>query len=329
MGYLVDGVWQDLPRDTRKTGGEFIRPESVFRDRVTADGSSGFKAEAGRYHLYVSLACPWAHRTVIFRKLKGLEPAISLSVVDPYMDDAHGWMFSERPGCIPDTVNGAAYLYEIYLKARPDFSGRVTVPVLWDKTRGTIVNNESSEIIRMLNREFDALAERALPDMYPPELRPEIDRWNEFIYRTVNNGVYRAGFATAQEKYEHAVGELFDALERLERHLGTNRYLCGERITEADWRLFTTLVRFDAVYHYHFKCNLRRLRDYRHLWAYTRELYQVPGVASSVDFRHIKEHYYRSQKEVNPSQIVPAGPVLDFSEPHGRDKRPMPAEAGT
>jgi len=330
MGYLVEGVWKDLPRDTRKTGGEFVRPESTFRDRVTADGSSGFKAEAGRYHLYVSLACPWAHRTVIFRKLKGLEKAISLSVVDPLMG-ANGWEFSERPGCTLDTANGAAYLYEVYLQARPGFSGRVTVPTLWDKARGTIVNNESSEIIRMLNGEFDALvdkaATRSLPDMYPPELRPEIDRWNELIYRTVNNGVYRAGFATAQDRYERAVGDLFATLEVLERHLGKSRYLCGERITEADWRLFTTLARFDAVYHYHFKCNLRRLRDYPNLWAYTRELYQVPGVASTVDMWHIKEHYYRSQKEVNPSQVVPVGPEIDFAEPHGRGKLSAQAAA--
>ena len=319
MGYLVEGVWKDLPRDTRRTGGEFIRPESVFRDRVSADGSSGFKAEPGRYHLYVSLACPWAHRTVIFRKLKGLEKAISMSVVDPLMDE-NGWVFSERPGCIPDSVNRAAYLYEIYLKVRPDFSGRVTVPVLWDKARGTIVNNESPEIIRMLNREFDAFAEKPLPDMYPAGLRPEIDRWNDLIYRTVNNGVYRAGFATAQDKYEKAVGELFATLETLERRLAKSRYLCGARLTEADWRLFTTLVRFDVVYHYHFKCNLRRLRDCENLWAYARELYQFPGVAETVDMWHIKEHYYRSQKEVNPSQVVPLGPMVDFSEPHGRDR---------
>jgi len=257
---------------------------------------------------------------VIFRKLKGLEKAISLSIVDPLMD-VNGWTFSERPGCIPDSVNGASYLYEIYLKARPGFSGRVTVPALWDKARGTIVNNESSEIIRMLNREFDAVAEKAAPtslDMYPEELQPEIERWNDLIYRTVNNGVYRAGFATAQDKYEKAVGDLFATLEVLERHLANSRYLCGERITEADWRLFTTLARFDAVYHYHFKCNLRRLRDYPNLWPYARELYQVPGVAATVDMWHIKEHYYRSQKEVNPSQVVPVGPVVDFSEPHGR-----------
>ena len=319
MGYLVEGIWKDLPRDTRRTGGEFMRPESVFRDRVTADGSSGFKAEAGRYHLYVSLACPWAHRTLIFRKLKGLDKAISLSIVDPLMGE-NGWTFSERPGCIPDTVNGATYLYEIYLKVRPTFSGRVTVPTLWDKQRGTIVNNESSESIRMLNREFDAFAQRSYPDQYPEDLRAEIDCWNDLIYRTVNNGVYRAGFASAQEKYDQAVGELFATLETLERHLAKSRYLCGGRVTEADWRLFTTLARFDAVYHYHFKCNLRRLRDYSNLWAYTRELYQAPGVAETVDLWHIKEHYYRSQKEVNPSQIVPVGPAIDFSEPHGRGR---------
>jgi len=326
MGYLVEGIWKDLPRETRKTGGEFIRPESVFRDWVRADGASGFKADSGRYHLYVSLACPWAHRTIIFRKLKGLEKAISLSVVDPLMG-VNGWEFSERPGCTPDAANGAAYLYEIYLKARPGFSGRVTVPTLWDKARATIVNNESSEIIRMLNREFDAFATRSLPDMYPPELRPEIDRWNELVYRTVNNGVYRAGFATAQDKYERAVGDLFATLEALERHLTGSRYLCGGRLTEADWRLFTTLVRFDAVYHYHFKCNLRRLRDYPSLWAYTRELYQVPGVAATVDLQHIKEHYYRSQKEVNPSQVVPVGPEIDFTGPHGRERLAARAES--
>ncbi|MGC2520870.1 MAG: glutathione S-transferase family protein [Burkholderiales bacterium] len=323
MGLLIEGVWKDVPRDTRKTGGEFIRPESGFRDRVSADGSSGFKAEAGRYHLYVSLACPWAHRTIIFRKLKGLEKAISMSVVDPLMGE-NGWVFSERPGCIPDTANGASFLYEIYLKARPGFSGRVTVPTLWDKAKQTIVNNESPEIIRMLNSEFDDLVEKSalkpLPDMYPQALRPEIDRWNELIYRTVNNGVYRAGFATAQDKYERAVGELFATLDVLERHLAQSRYLCGERMTEADWRLFTTLVRFEPVYHFHFKCNLRRLRDYPSLWAFTRELYQTPGVASTVDLWHIKEHYYRSQKEVNPSQVVPVGPILNYDEPHGRGK---------
>lgn len=317
MGMLVEGVWKDIPRDTRRTGGEFIRPESVFRSWVTADGSSGFKAEPRRYHLYISLACPWAHRTLIFRALKGLEKAISLSVVDPLMD-SEGWAFTDRPGCIRDTVNGAAYLHQVYTKARPDFSGRVTVPVLWDKKTGAIVNNESSEIIRMFNREFDSFAEKSLPDLYPEALRPEIDRWNDLIYRTVNNGVYRTGFATAQDKYEKALGELFATLDTLERHLAASRYICGDRITEADWRLFTTLVRFDPVYHFHFKCNLRRLRDYPSLWGYTRELYQIPGVGATVDIAQIKEHYYRSQKEVNPSRVVAMGPILDFNEPHGR-----------
>lgn len=317
MGMLVDGIWKDIPRDTRKTGGEFVREEAGFRDKVTADGSSGFRAEPGRYHLYVSLACPWAHRTLIFRVLKGLERAVSLSVVDPVMGN-QGWVFSDRPGCIRDTANGADCLHQIYTRVRPNFSGRVTVPVLWDRRTGTIVNNESSEIIRMLNREFDAFAERQLPDMYPEALRPEIDRWNELIYRDVNNGVYRAGFATAQEKYEAAVRELFATLDRLDRHLSSNRYLCGDRITEADWRLFTTLARFDPVYHYHFKCNLRRLADYPDLWAYTRDLYQHPGVAETVNFEHIREHYYVSQKEVNPSRIVPIGPSVNFNEPHGR-----------
>jgi glutathionyl-hydroquinone reductase len=319
MGILVEGVWKDIARDTRATGGEFIRDQSIFRGRVTADGASGFKAEAGRYHLYVSYACPWAHRTLIFRALKGLEKAISVSVVDPFMD-AEGWVFSDRPGCVPDTVNGAARLHEIYTRAKGNFSGRVTVPALWDRVSGTIVNNESSEIIRMLNREFDAFAERRLPDMYPEALRAEIDRWNELVYRTVNNGVYRAGFATAQDKHEQAVRDLFATLDLLEARLGKNRYLCGARLTEADWRLFTTLVRFDPVYHFHFKCNLRRLVDYPALWGYARELYQFPGVAPTVNFRHIKEHYYRSHPEFNPSRVVPIGPIVDFSEAHGREK---------
>jgi len=319
MGLLIDGVWHDVPRNTRKTGGEFIREESSFRNAVTADGSSGFLAEPGRYHLYVSLACPWAHRTIIFRALKGLEKAISLAVVDPVMD-SHGWVFSDRAGCIRDSVNGADCLHQIYTRARPDFSGRVTVPTLWDRKKGTVVNNESSEIIRMLNREFDAFAGNKFPDMYPKELRPDIDRWNDLIYRTVNNGVYRAGFATAQDKYDEAVTALFGTLDVLEKHLSTSSYLCGDRLTEADWRLFTTLVRFDVVYHYHFKCNLRRLVDYPNLWAYARELYQFPGIAGTVDFDHIKIHYYVSQIEVNPSRIVPVGPIVNFAEPHGRGK---------
>ena len=322
MGMLVEGAWKDVARDTRKTGGEFIRPESVFRDRVTADGSSGFKAEPGRYHLYVALACPWAHRAVVYRALKGLEQAITLSAADP-ISEPNGWTFTARPGVVADPANGARYLYEVYIKARPQYTGRVTVPALWDTKTGTIVNNESSEIIRMLNREFDALAARPLPDLYPEALRAEIDRWNGLIYPTVNNGVYRAGFATAQDKYEQAVTALFATFDMLERHLAVSRYLCGRQITEADVRLFTTLVRFDTVYHYHFKCNLRRLRDYPHLWAYTRELYQYPGVAPTVDLKQIKEHYYGSQTRVNPSGVVALGPVLserDFNEPHRREE---------
>ncbi len=319
MGMLVNGQWTDEWYDTRRSGGEFIRAGSQFRGWISADGSSRFAAEAGRYHLYVSLACPWAHRTVIFRKLKGLERTLSVSVVDPFMD-RDGWTFSTREACVPDSVNGAARLREIYVLAKPDYSGRVTVPVLWDRKTRTIVNNESSEIIRMLNREFDDFAARTLPDMYPEDLRAEIDRWNELVYRTVNNGVYRAGFATAQDKYEHAVEALFSTLDLLERRLTNDRYLCGPRLTEADWRLFTTLVRFDPVYHGHFKCNLRRLVDYPNLWAYARDLYQLPGVADTVNLAHIKEHYYRSHVTVNPTSIVPLGPVIDFMEPHGRER---------
>lgn len=316
MGMLVRGVWQDVGHDTR--GGEFVRNESAFRERVTADGSSEFRAVSGRYHLYVSLACPWAHRTLIVRALKGLENAISVSIVDPFMGP-EGWAFADRRGCTRDLVNGAAFLREIYLKAMPDYTGRVTVPVLWDKAASKIVNNESSEIVRMLNREFDAFAARELPDLYPEPLQPQIDRWNETIYRTVNNGVYRAGFATKQEKYDAAVRELFATLDALEEHLGRHRYICGPVLTEADWRLFTTLVRFDSVYYGHFKCNMHRLIDYPRLWGYARELYQIPGVAATVNLEQIKEHYYRSHTRINPSGIVPSGPLPDFDSPHGRE----------
>ena len=312
---LVKGLWQDIAYDTKR--GEFVRNDSVFRDWVTADGSSGFRAEAGRYHLYVSLACPWAHRTLIVRALKGLESAISVSIVDPYMGPG-GWRFSERRGCTADSVNGAAFLRDVYARAKPDYTGRVTVPVLWDRNTGTIVNNESSEIMRMLNAEFDAFALRQLHDLYPPALRAQIERWNTIVYRAVNNGVYRAGFATAQDKYAAAARELFAALDALDGHLGKNRYLCGSVVTEADWRLFTTLARFDAVYYGHFKCNLKRLVDYHALWAYTRELYQIPGVAETVDLEQIKEHYYRSHPGINPGGLVPLGPALDFAAPHGR-----------
>jgi putative glutathione S-transferase len=241
-----------------------------------------------------------------------------VSIVDPYMGPG-GWSFTEHRGCTRDSINGAIFLREIYLKANSDYMGRVTVPVLWDRKTGTIINNESSEIIRMLNSEFDAFALHELPDLYPEALRPQIERWNGIIYRTVNNGVYRAGFATTQDKYEAAARELFATLDTLDEHLGKHRYLCGSVVTEADWRLFTTLVRFDAVYHGHFKCNLRRLVDYDKLWAYTRELYQVPGVAETVDLGHIKEHYYRSHPRINPSGLVPVGPTLDFAVPHGRE----------
>ena len=317
MGMLVKGIWQDIAYDTKS--GEFVRNDSVFRDSITADGASGFRAEAGRYHLYVSLACPWAHRTLILRTLKGLEGAITVSIVDPYMGPA-GWSFTGHRGCTSDSVNGAALLRDVYLKAKPDYTGRVTVPLLWDRKSGTILNNESAEIMRMLNSEFNAFALRELNDLYPAALLAQIERWNEIIYRTVNNGVYRAGFATAQDKYEAAVRELFATLDRLDEHLGAHRYLCASVPTEADWRLFTTLVRFDAVYYGHFKCNLRRLVDYRNLWAYTRELYQVPGVAGTVDLEQIKEHYYRSHPRINPNGVVPVGPTLDFAAPHGRER---------
>ena len=317
MGLLVNGQWQDQWYDTKSTGGRFVRQDAAFRNRVTADGSSGFKAEPDRYHLYVSLACPWAHRTLIFRKLKKLEGLISLSIVDPLMAE-HGWTFSEGVGCIPDTVNGARYLHQIYTAAKPDYTGRVTVPVLWDKRQGTIVNNESSEIIRMFNSEFDAFGDAGL-DFYPEDLRHEIDAVNTRVYDNVNNGVYKCGFATTQEAYQEAFVSLFTTLDILEQRLGRRRYLVGPNITEADWRLFTTLVRFDAVYVGHFKCNLRRIADYPNLSNYLRDLYQIPGVAETVNFEHIKRHYYESHRTINPMGIVPMGPELDLSAPHGRE----------
>jgi putative glutathione S-transferase len=322
MGLLVEGVWQDRWYDTRKSGGRFVRQDSRFRNWVTADGSagptgeSGFKAEPGRYHLYVSLACPWAHRTLIFRKLKKLEPLIGVSIVHWLMGD-HGWTFKEGPGVVADPNVGARYLYDVYTAAQRDYTGRVTVPVLWDKERRTIVNNESSEIIRMLNGAFDRWGDAAL-DFYPKELRREIDEINAVVYDTVNNGVYKCGFATSQEAYDEAFQQLFATLDDLEARLGRQRYLVGDRLTEADWRLFTTLVRFDPVYVGHFKCNKRRLVDYPNLWNYARELYQVPGVAETVNFFHIKHHYYESHGTVNPSRIVPGGPDIDFAAPHNR-----------
>jgi putative glutathione S-transferase len=326
MGLLVDGKWEDRWYDTKSSGGRFVRADSQFRNWITPDGSAGptgeggFAAAPGRYHLYVSLACPWAHRTLIFRALKGLDSFISVSVVN-WLMGALGWTFDDGPGVVPDTVNGASRLYEIYVKASPHYSGRVNVPTLWDKQTGTIVNNESSEIIRMFNSAFDGAGAKP-GDYYPAEWREEIDGLNAEIYTFVNNGVYKAGFATSQAAYEEAVGPLFGTLDKLEARLSERRYLCGERITEADWRLFTTLVRFDPVYNGHFKCNIRRIADYPNLWGYTRELYQWPGVRETVNFEHIKGHYYESHRSINPTGIVPAGPVLDFDAPHRRE-RPM------
>ncbi len=302
--------------DETGASGEFQRQESAFRQWVTADGSSGFPAAAGRYHLYVSLACPWASRAIIVRRLKKLEDAVGMTVVDPIRDE-EGWRFSDAPGCGPDPVNGFRFLREAYTATDPDFSQRVTVPVLWDKETGRIVNNESAEIIRMLNSEFDAWGDAGV-DLYPAVLRAEIDAVNARVYQEVNNGVYRAGFASTQQAYEVAFDALFTALDWLEERLGKQRYLLGDVQTEADWRLFTTLVRFDAVYVTHFKCNLRRLVDYENLWAYTRDLYQTPGVAGTVNMDHIKRHYFVTHRRLNPTGIVPKGPELDFAAPHGR-----------
>ena len=319
MGLLVDGVWKDQWYDTKSTGGRFVRKESAFRNWVTADGfagpsgEAGFKAEPGRYHLIVSYACPWAHRTLIFRKLKGLEDIITVSAVQPLMLE-NGWEFSEI-----EPFTGAKYAWHVYVKANPEYTGRATVPILWDKHRETIVSNESAEIIRMFNSAFDGVTGSKL-DFHPEKLRASIDQINERVYHTVNNGVYKSGFATTQEAYEEAVTALFDTLDDIEDLLGRQRYLVGDRLTEADWRLFTTLVRFDAVYATHFKCNIRRIEDYPNLSNYLRELYQVPGVADTVDMATIKEHYYGSHESVNPTRIIPAGPVLDFARPHNRDR---------
>jgi putative glutathione S-transferase len=317
MGKLIDGVWSDEWYDTKSTGGKFERKDSAFRDFVRADGSTRFAPESGRYHLYVSLACPWAHRTLIFRELKGLKDAISVSIVDPYMGE-DGWEFGASQGTIADSVNGAKKLHEIYTKADPQYTGRVTVPVLWDRKLETIVSNESAEIIRMFNTEFNPIAQRPDLDYYPAALRNEIDTMNALVYPSINNGVYRCGFATTQDAYKEAFSNLFSALDRLEAHLGQQRYLVGDQMTEADWRLFTTLVRFDAVYVGHFKCNLRRIADMPSLHGYLRELYQVPGVAETVNLTHIKRHYYESHGTINPTGIVPVGPELDLDSPHGR-----------
>lgn len=326
MGLLVDGQWHDEWYDTSKSGGKFVREDAQFRSWVTADGSAGptgdagFKAESGRYHLYVSMACPWAHRTLIFRHLKGLDEHISVSAVHPDML-SNGWEFSgpELDSSTPvgDDLFGYDFLHQVYTRTQADYSGRVTVPVLWDKQRNTIVSNESAEIIRMLNSAFNDLTGNTL-DFYPEALRAEIDQINERVYHTVNNGVYKSGFATTQAAYEEAFTALFDSLEWLDGLLGDRRYLAGDQITEADWRLFTTLVRFDAVYVGHFKCNLKRIEDYPNLSEYLRELYQQPGVAATTDLTHIKRHYYYSHDTINPTRMVPKGPSLQLDRPHRR-----------
>lgn len=323
MGQLVDGVWHDVWYDTAKTGGAFERKESSFRNWVTADGSAGpsgeggFKAESGRYHLYVSLACPWAHRTLIFRAIKGLRDHIDVSVVHPDML-SDGWTFqTDFDGATGDRQFGLPFLRDVYLRDTPDMSGRVTVPVLWDKKTGRIVSNESAEIIRMFNSAFDGVTGNR-DDYWPEELRAGIEAINTRVYDTVNNGVYKAGFATKQAAYDEAVVALFDSLDWLEAHLGRNRYLMGERLTEADWRLFPTLIRFDPVYHLHFKCNRRRVVDYPNLWGFTRELYQYPGVRETVRVDHFVRHYHYSHETINPNRIIPINPVLDYDAPHGR-----------
>jgi putative glutathione S-transferase len=326
MGQLIDGVWHDDWYDTKKHGGEFVRSTAGFRNWITADGSAGptgeagFRAESGRYHLYVSLACPWAHRTLIFRALKGLTQHISVDVVHPEML-SEGWeLRDDYPGATGDSLHGLPYLRDLYVRARPGVSGRVTVPLLWDRERDTIVSNESADIIRMFNSAFDGITGNA-DDYWPEELRGGIETVNARVYDTVNNGVYKAGFAISQEAYVSAAYALFDSLDWLEGVLGENRYLMGERITEADWRLVTTLFRFDAVYHTHFKCNRNYLRDYPNLWAYARELYQWPGIAETVNFDHIVRHYHYSHETVNPHRIIPINPVLDWDAPHGRGER--------
>ncbi|MBL4639533.1 MAG: glutathione S-transferase family protein [Kordiimonadaceae bacterium] len=322
MGLLVDGIWTDKWYDTKSTGGKFVRSEAQFRNWVTADGSAGptgkggFKAEAGRYHLYVSYACPWAHRTLLMRAFKGLEDLIPVSVVAQVMA-ADGWTFDTADGSTGDLLFGAKLMHQIYTKADPTYSGRVTVPVLWDKKLNTIVSNESADIIRMFNSAFDGVGARE-GDYWPEDKRAAIEELNTLIYNTVNNGVYRAGFATTQAAYEDAVGPLFATLDQLEDLLSQQRYLVGDALTEADIRLFTTLVRFDAVYVGHFKCNIRQIKDYPNLWAYLRDIYQTEGVAGTVFMNHIKTHYYASHATINPTGIVPVGPTLNFMEAHNR-----------
>ncbi|WP_444882729.1 glutathione S-transferase family protein [Microbulbifer sp. PSTR4-B] len=322
MGLLVNGQWKDQWYDTKDSSGSFKREAAQLRNWITRDGSAGpsgrggFKAESGRYHLYVSLACPWAHRTLIFRKLKKLEEHISVSVVSPDMLE-HGWSFNTDEGSSGDSLFGYQFLHQLYTRNKADYTGRVTVPVLWDKLQNCIVSNESSEIIRMFNQAFNEISGDT-QNFSPEEKQTEIDTINELVYENINNGVYRSGFATTQEAYKEAYTNLFDALDRVESILGQKRYLVGEKITEADWRLFTTLIRFDSVYHGHFKCNRQRLEDYPNLSNYVRELYQWPGVAETVNFHHIKRHYYFSHTMINPTQIVPVGPDIDYTIPHNR-----------
>ncbi|WP_437612216.1 glutathione S-transferase family protein [Erwinia sp. V71] len=324
MGLLIDGVWHDNWYDTKSTGGRFKRSESAFRNWVTADGEAGptgvggFRAERDRYHLYVSLACPWAHRTLLMRKLKGLEECIPVSVVHPLMLE-NGWTFDDNfPAATGDSLHQNEFLYQLYLHADKNYTGRVTVPVLWDKQQHTIVSNESADIIRMFNSAFDAVGARA-GDYYPAELRAQIDEVNSWVYDTVNNGVYKSGFATSQEAYDEAVTALFNSLDRLEQILGQQRYLTGNRLTEADLRLWTTLVRFDPVYVTHFKCDKHRIGDYRNLNGFLREIYQMPGIAETVDLQHIRHHYYCSHKTINPHGVISVGPAFNWDEPHGRD----------
>lgn len=324
MGLLVDGVWHDQWYDTDKTGGRFQRQDSAFRNWVTSDGSpgpsgkGGFKAESGRYHLYVALACPWCHRVMIMRRLKKLGKLISVSIVNSYMGE-QGWSFAPGRGVVEDIIHNADYLHQVYTAAKPDYSGRVVVPVLWDRQTESIVSNESSEIMRMFNSAFDGVG-AAAGDYYPQALREQINELNEMVYQRVNNGVYQAGFATAQQAYEEAVLPLFETLDMLEQRLSEQRYLLGTTLTETDWRLFVTLVRFDSVYVGHFKCNVRRIEDYPNLSNYLRDLYQVPGVAETVDLVSCKEHYYGSHKTINPTGVVPVGPALDLARPHDRNR---------
>ncbi|MCE0557660.1 glutathione S-transferase family protein [Motilimonas sp. E26] len=318
MGLLVKGQWQDQWYDTEKSQGEFKREQSQFRFQITPDSEAGFFAESGRYHLYVSLACPWAHRALIFRQLKGLTEHISVSVVSPDMLE-NGWEFDQQAGLVDDLYQND-YLYQVYQKADPQYTGRVTVPILWDKHTQSIVNNESAEIIRILNSAFNELTGNN-QDYYPLALRPEIEAINQRVYERVNNGVYRCGFATTQQAYEQAFTELFNELDHLNGLLGKQRYLVGDTLTEADWRLFTTLVRFDAVYVGHFKCNHKRIADYPHLQGYLKELYQMQGIAGTVNMEHIKRHYYFSHTMINPTQVIPVGPQLDFDSPHLRDEQ--------